>query len=361
MRRLRKLLKWIGVAALVLVVLAAMPVLYIETQCVRPKRTDLVAYEPIVGREHQRRFVDTFLTYPEWSIVHAYDDFAAVAKSEGETAYRYVRAVRDYWRGLCTIYGEASAHGDIAPDMRAMLHIIGLSFSAEMLVKGNWENTVGLASTVLSTESDAVEDIHARKVADDYAKFLVQTPWYEFPFGKALRELWALDFKWHNPVRSIERRIALTMEWGGKSLYARGMAALAGLAPADLKIRSVVTGLSDKDLADEPSIQLVRRLGDGSAIIETPRYRAFTSILYDLARAGGDFVEIGGHQRVLVTVLVKDGLGPLTGRSIVYRQASQGYEGSVRFVLLVDVKDVAELVRMTHPDPTAVFEHLYDF
>ncbi len=361
MRRLRKLLKWTGVAALVLVVLAAMPVLYVETQCVRLKRTDLVAYEPIVGREHQRRFVDTFLTYPEWSIVHAYEDFAAVAKSEGETAFRYVRAVRDYWRGLCTIYGEASAHGDIAPDMRAMLHIIGLSFSAEMLVKGNWENTVGLVSTVLSTESDAVEDIHARKVADDYAKFLVQTPWYEYPFGKALRELWALDFKWNNPVRSIERRIALTMEWGGKSLYARGMAALAGLAPAELKIRSVVTGLVD-ELAAETSVRIIERRPDGNITIETPRYRAFTELLERLAAKGFTFIEIGGNREIFVTVVAdrREDASSTSARQII--QTVRQSDGWLRYGYLLPVTELAELMRKYQPtEVRALFEHAYDF
>lgn len=361
MRTLRRLLKWAGFAALALIAVALVPVVWIETQCVKPRRTDLAAYQPIVGKEHQRRFVDTFLTYPEWSIVHAYQDFAVVAKDEGDSSYRYLRAVRDYWRGLCTIYGEASAQGEIAPDMRAMLHIIGLSFSAEMLVKGNWENTVGLVSTVLSTDDDAAEDVYAHKIADDYAQFLVQTPWYEFPFGKALSGLWAQPITWDNPVRSMERRVALSLEWGGKSVYAKGMAALAGLAPADLKMRSVVTGLTEDDLRQEPSITLIERRADGGAIIETPRYRAFTELMKRLSLKGRDFVEIGGNDAIFVTMLASNEYRPPDYVRMVLKSVRQAGTWN-RFGAVVPVSRIAEFIRLTDPQDSGVdFEHAYDF
>ena len=109
---------------------------------------------------------------------------------------------------------------------------------------------------------------------DDYAAFLHQTPWYEYPFGKRLAEFWqTTPFGATHLIRRIERRVALTLEYGVKAVYARGMAVLAGTSPAPLRIRSIVTG---ERLADVPGVLIISQLPDGATIIETPRYAAFT-------------------------------------------------------------------------------------
>ena len=143
MRPLRKLLKWGALASLALIALCIIPVTWVETQCVKPRRFDSASFHSLLPENQRRNFVDTFLTYPEWSIVHSYEDFAAVIRDRGEAAFDYTGHIAGYWTNLCQVYGYATERGAMSLDVRAMLHIIGISFSAEMALKGLWENTIG--------------------------------------------------------------------------------------------------------------------------------------------------------------------------------------------------------------------------
>ena len=64
---------------------------------------------PILPPEHRRNLVDTYLTYPEWSIVHAYEDFAGVRRSAANPGSATVDSIRGYWRNLCGCPAIASA------------------------------------------------------------------------------------------------------------------------------------------------------------------------------------------------------------------------------------------------------------
>ncbi len=135
--------KRIGVAALLLGLVAAVPIARNETTCMRPRAADAAPYQPLLPPESRRNGVDTFLTYPEWSIVHAYEDLAGVTRQRGEEHFGYWRAIRSYWSSLCSLSRIASSRGEIALDMKAMLYIIGVSFSGEMAVKGLYETSIG--------------------------------------------------------------------------------------------------------------------------------------------------------------------------------------------------------------------------
>jgi hypothetical protein len=109
---------------------------------------------------------------------------------------------------------------------------------------------------------------------------LRQTPWYEFAFADTLNRLWReTPFESTSWVRPIERRISLSLEYGIKSIYALVIALAAGLSPAELKILTVVRGLTSSDLAADPRIALIERLADRRSVIKTPRYRAYTVVL----------------------------------------------------------------------------------
>ena len=96
---------------------------------------------------------------------------------------------------------------------RALDNPLGISFTGEMGVKGAYEKTIGKLTEWIRGRKPTPEDIFAHKAADDYAAFLRQTPWYEFPFGKTLARFWR-ETSWSSPsyIRSIERRLALSVE-----------------------------------------------------------------------------------------------------------------------------------------------------
>jgi hypothetical protein len=217
----------IGLAAIV--ALIAIPLLYTEAGCRGTRAPEPEPFQSALEAAHRRDEVNTYLTYPEWSIVHAYEDLAGVTRKGSESDFAYLRSVANYWSSLCSLTRLATSRGSIAFDYKLMLYTIGISFAAEMGLKGAYELTVGKATAWIRGPQRTPEDEFALAVADEYAAFLRQTPWFEFPFGARLWQLWARTPLWGgNIVRKIERRISLTLEYAGKAVYAKLIAIGAG-------------------------------------------------------------------------------------------------------------------------------------
>ena len=102
MRVQRRLILWSLVALLATAGALAAPVIYINTTClpdaapVSAGVTEDVTKDVTVDvTEDSHPRSRTLTTYPEWHIVHAYDDFAAVTDQALPHACGYARAVRD--------------------------------------------------------------------------------------------------------------------------------------------------------------------------------------------------------------------------------------------------------------------------
>jgi hypothetical protein len=298
-----------GVLALLVLVIVVMgaTIGVTETVCRGPAVGDSRAadagWHSVLSPEEGRNEVDSYITYPEWAIVYAYDDFAAVARRGSESDFHYLDSIRSFWTSLCAVKRVAPQHGQVALDYNAMLYIIGPSFTAEMAAKGLYESTIGALTARVRGPTRTPEDEFALKVADDYAHFLRQTPWFAYPFFDTLKRFWTeVPLTGGNPIRKVERRIGLSLEYAFKAVYAKAIGALAGFSPADLRIRSAVVDLGTADIAAEPRLVLVRKEGDLS-VIDTPRYQEFTEILQKLGERGRDISEIAGNRSILVTVL----------------------------------------------------------
>ena len=359
--RRRRLWLKIPLAACLLAIVAAIAAVgWVEVRCVGTPAAQADPYPPILAPAYRRSEIDTYLTYPEWSIVHAYEDYAGVVQASGESDFPYFSGIRGYWSSLCSMARHASARGVIGTDVKAMLYIIGLSFAAEMAVKGAYELTIGWLTEAIRGDERTPEDRFALAVAQDYARFLQQTPWYAYPFASTLKRFWS-DVPWDkgNLVRKLERRFALSLEYGGKALYARAIGALAAAAPAALRIRTVVRGLDDSDLAADPRIRRAEARPDGTAVIETPRYRQFTEILSGLAARGRDVVEIAGNDDIFVTMLMPSGAPPAKGQVLI-SVPTHARPGWRRDGVAIKVSSLAELMRSL-PASGARFEHAYDY
>jgi hypothetical protein len=350
----------IGLAAIVLLI--ALPIVWTEAGCRNARLADPEPFQSVLDAAHRRDEVNTYLTYPEWSIVHAYEDLAGVTRKGSESDFAYMRSVANYWSSLCSLTRLATSRGSIAFDYKLMLYTIGVSFAAEMGIKGAYELTIGRATAWLRGPRRTPEDDFALAVADEYAAFLRQTPWYEFPFGARLWRLWTQTPLWgENVVRKVERRIGLTLEYAGKAAYAKLIAMGAGAsAPVALRLRSVVSGLDASDVAADNRIVAVRSLASGASEIDTPRYRAFTEILAGLAERGRDIVEIAGNDDVLITVLgPQGGAAERLGKQLFWVpiQARPGWQ---RIGLDVKVASLSSIVRQLRQDGMEL-EHVYDY
>jgi hypothetical protein len=360
-RRLLWRLLWVAVT---LVILGALPVLWVETQCVTAAPAPPPTAAAFVSRleaADRRAATGTYYTFPEWAIVYAYQDLARVTRASSESDFNYIGAVATYWNGLCKVTTAATQRAPSSFSDRTVSHIIGLSFTAEMLLKSAYEGSLGRIASYLRGAAPVAEDIIARDVADDYASFLELKPWYEYRFDQKVDVLWAIPYS--GTLRGADRRLGLTVEWWGKSIYASVMRAAAGSAmPFSTRIRSVIPGLTDEDIAAVPGITKVAALPDGAVIIETDRYRALTTALLHLAQRGRNFSEIAGNDRVMISVLATGPNIAVPAGSVttIVQTIVQGRPNVVRAVMEVPVARLAEVMRALSGSSTE-FELVYDF
>ena len=293
--RLTKTLLW---ALLLVVIGLALPVVWVETMCRATGRQ--TAYTPILPPESQRPEARTLLTWPEWQIVHAYEDYAKVITTDDPHDYAYLPEIVSFWSSLCTLSKASGPQGGVPFDSKTMLYTIGASFTLELGLKATYEETLGrLATLIRGAERAELDDLTAT-MATDYAAFLYQVPWYRWDFSRDAATLSATTAA---GFRNWERRTAIGLEFRGKAAYA-GMIATAVAATGfdALTMRSVVTGLSAADLAAIVGVTVIRTRPEGVEI-ETARYQTFTDLARILAAKGARFVEIAGNDDILYTAL----------------------------------------------------------
>lgn len=305
---MKRLFRVALVVITMLVLAVAGTVATVETRCTAAPSARPAQPEPFSIEEagYRRSEGDSFMTYPEWNIVHAYSDLAEVTRQGSESGFDYPQAVTGFWSSLCQATSVASASGGATMDQRVTNYIIGFSFVAEMAVQGLYERTLGALTAWWRGAEKTAEDAFAQSLLNEYVVFLQQTPWYQFPFWQKLQAFWR-ETPFTASVRSIERRVSLSLQYGGKALYAAAIGWLAGYSPAEPTIRSVVAGLDDSDTAADPRIRRIRDVsaadGRRGVLIETPRYQAFTEIVRGFGERQRTLLEIAGNRRILTTVL----------------------------------------------------------
>jgi hypothetical protein len=274
----------------------------------------------LLARDGYRRPEDqTYLTLPEWYIVYSADELARYLGTRLPSGFPYLRSIGQFW----DVYGAVrSATAGRYPrnwGYHAMIWTIGASFTAEYVVKALWEGSIGRLTEWISLDDDpgrrVAEDRFLNDVAAEYAAFIHETPWYAFPFATKLRALWALETDEPWSVRRVERRIAGTLELGGKAAWGwlLGLATGAAYAPEDLEIRAWVrSGRLDPATAAD-GVRTLERLDRRARLVTLPRYERFTHVVPALAARRVRFVEIAGNREILVTVLAPVTWNPAAG------------------------------------------------
>jgi hypothetical protein len=348
MRWLGRLLRRILLAVTVLAVGLAAPVVYVETMC----QGDGVPAPATPLSGETRPEVRTLLTYPEWHIVHAYDDYAEVIRQGDPHDFGYFAAIGGYWSTLCTLTGESAALGEIDTATRQLVHVIGVSFTFEMLMKAAYEETVGRAVTLLrGAERAPLDDLSAEQAAA-YAVFLQQVPWYRYDFRA---DAAALDAASTGTLRDRERALALGLEHRARAAYAGVIAdAVAATGQDDLTLQMVVRGLPADTLAGVEGVTVLREIEEGIEV-ETPRYRALTRILEGWAADGADFVDIAGNDTIMITALSD---APKAQGALV-DLPRQGHAGT-RHLFLVPVAELGDALRGLEARGLEL-EHVHDY
>jgi hypothetical protein len=357
MRGLWRFIKWAILVLAILIVALLSPVAYVELACRGTPAGP--AYKPLITDvAFQRSEANSYLTYPEWHIVYAYEGLAEKLRAGDEFEFDYLSSIGGFWSSACALTRTAGQHGAADFNTRGTMHVIGVSFTAELALKALYEETFGRAFAFLRGSQKSAQDIYAAEMAADYAAFLQQTPWYKYDFRKSIVELWAKPV---DTIRGFERRLALGIEWRGKAAYAGVIAgAVQASGEAALEIRSLISGIPPEQLAAIDGVRIIQTQTQG-VLIQTPRYRAFTKILTQIALAGGTIVDIAGNDDVMVTVIAeKDAIFQApTGVSLIKSVARDGFD-SQRILLDVRMFELAPLIR-TFSVGGVRLEHVYDY
>jgi hypothetical protein len=361
----------VGLAAVlagVLVLLAiAVPARFIGSHCfsVRSQPVERSADLQRVAADVKGYFRNesgTYLTLPEWYIVYSADEYASFVKSRAPSRFPYFSAADQYWR----YYEQACrATKRVYPfDLgnHLMLGVIGMSFWAENVAKGLYENTIGvLTENIGFYHTD--EDLFARKTAQEYAEFIHATPWYEFPFATKLKRLWTQTPLWGpEPVRKWERRLVLSVEYTVKALYGWviGLGTRSVYQPEDLVIHAWLDDAPERIFADT-RIRKVKTLGLRSYIVALPRYAAFTPVVTALVKQGVRFHDLAGNNEILLTAIAPRELDlhAMSG-GIVLSEEILTNPATKRIGVRVPVRTL-HVILTDLPTRGASVEHLYDY
>ncbi len=327
---------------------------------------------PLAPLEYRRTPDQTFLTFPEWFLVHSPAEYAAyLTTGEAPSRFPLFSHIAQFWTGYRAVTHEIERF-PFNGGYHLMVNVIGISTTVEYGLKGFYEHTAGRLAEATRTGNEPVpEELFAAAYASSYVDFIRIDPWYLYDFTAQLQTLWSQGMPQGMPhggpnlIRRWERRFALTSELLAKIAYGRLIKlGTQGIYDAPKPVTAVV--LSAEPAADPAAHPDYVRLPSQQAVLATlPRYEAFTAYSRWLAGQGIDFREIAGNgDEIVVSLLVPEtwqAAGETQARTL-FVQAVLTRPGTRRVVLAVPVNRLSALLRKVEAErgPAAI-EHVYDF
>jgi hypothetical protein len=316
------------------------------------------AHAQVAPPEHRRGPEQTFLTYPEWFLVHSPAEYAEYVLDRTPTQFPFIGHTCQFWQG----YGAVTRAARNYPfnfGYHVMVMVIGTSTTVEYGVRAAYETMIGRLSELAAPRGLSEEDRYAAKVAKDYVDFIRDQPWYEYDFGKQLAGLWKeTSFFGFDFVRKAERKYALTTEYLIKGGYAWLIKKATKAAYEEpLPVTAVVVDRLPAGLEKELPHMQVLLAGDATLIL-VPRYDKFMVYAASLAAKGANFREIAGNQSpILVSAIVPDAW---QSDAVLFEQQILTKPHTKRVVLQVPVASLAPMLNRLAADG-ARLEHVYDY
>ncbi len=257
-------------------------------------------------KDYLRPEDDTYFSYPEWYIVWSYQEKADFQEKHLPSGFPYFGAVRQYWNSDCCISRLRRGKYPFNFGEQVMLVVLGGSFSAEYVLKGAYEKTIGRFSEWTSSDQPTEEDEYAYKVAREYADFVHVRPFYEFRFAHHVGGLWSNTHIWGaHPLRKWERKMFLTADYTIEAFYAWLIEEIThlsyGYEPSDTYVW--VENANETILGQLPRVRKIKQVGPQAFVVDLPRYQEFTTVASALAERDVHFVEIAGNSQILISVL----------------------------------------------------------
>ncbi|HMN27458.1 MAG TPA: hypothetical protein PKE45_04815 [Caldilineaceae bacterium] len=367
--RLLRLGQLLLVLLLILVVALLIPVVAIGVMCDPFAEVRAAAPTPLAVAEAwpqaaTRPEDQTYLTLPEWYIVYSADEYAAYLQDHPPSSFPYFAAIGQYWRSYRDVCGVTRGHYPFNVDYHLTLYVIGVSFTVENSLRGIYETSMGRVIEWLSSGQPTAEERYGRQVAVEYGRFIHTIPWYEFPFAEKLNTLWTTTGWWGpDPLRKWERKFVLSLEYGGKALYARLIkgGTQAAYAPERLEVLAVAEGVTPELVANNPDLHVVKTLAEGKTLISLPRYEAFSQLAPKLTQQGLRFVAIAGNDEIMLTAFApQDWLCELPVGDLLFELPILTRPGEKRVALTAPVASLHKVLAELQARGLKL-EHLYDY
>lgn len=315
-------------------------------------------------RDYSRPEDDTFLSYPEWYIVWSYEEKADFQQTHLPSGFPYFAAVRQYWGSYCCISRVMHGRYPFNWGEQVMLVVIGTSFSAEYVLKGAYEKTIGHISEWMAGNQAVAEDEYAYKVAREYADFVHVRPFYEFRFAHHVGGLWRETPLWGpHWLRKWERKGFLTLDYTLEAFYCwlieKATHATYGYEPT--QTYAWIDNTNDSIFLDVARLRKAKQVGSGAYVVDIPRYQEFTTIAVQLAQRKVPFVEIAGNSQILISALAaSDWLYEQSNGKVLFSSVVLTRPGITREVLACDVSSLSDLLNELLREKVTV-EHIYDY
>jgi hypothetical protein len=325
--------------------------------------TDAVDDSPIAPA--QRRSVEqTFLTYPEWFLVHSPAEYAAMTATRPSHEFPFMRHTGLLWTSYAAVVGEQRRqHYPANPGYHVMIAVIGASTTAEYALRWAYENTAGRISWATASGLTP-EDRYAAAGARDYVDFIRKQPWYLYDFSGRLAGLWT-DIPATGPdmIRKWERRFALSTEYLVKAGYGKliELATHSAYEPP-LMTTEVVADRAPPQLPPDGAIRVLRRLDDGRVLLELPRYEAFMHAARWLAEQDVRLLDIAGNRSVILVTALADSPRKLDGDGarLLFEQPIITAPGRKRVALVLPVAQLSDFLAGAAGRGIQI-EHVYDY
>lgn len=308
--------------------------------------------------EHRRTPDQTFLTFPEWYLVHSPAEYAAyLGRGGAPSAFPLFAHVGQFWQSYAAVNGELGKYPFNA-GYHLMVMVIGVSTTVEYGLKGLYEHTIGRIAEATRSGASVPEERFAAQLAQSYVDFIRVDPWYLFDFWGPLKQLWStVPLRGPDLIRRWERRFALTSELLVKAGY--GQLIRIGSQTVYDAPKPVTAVVLSRALPADAQHPDYKPLGEG-ALATIPRYEGFTTYSLWLAAQGVDFREIAGNDGdVVVSLLVPDGWAA-AGVRVLFEQPILTRPGRKRVVFAVPVARLAAELRRAQA-AAVVVEHVYDY
>jgi len=315
--------------------------------------------------EHRRGEDQTYLTFPEWFLVHSPAELATYLSAErAPSEFPWGGHIGQFWQGYRAVTHETRNH-PFNGGYHVMVSVIGGSTTIEYGLRAAYESTVGRLAEATSDGTPTAEEQHGARVAQAYVDFIRVDPWYLFDFITPLRTLWSDTPAFgHNLLRKWERRFALSTEYLVKAGYAWLIKlGTQSVYEAAKPVTAVVLDRAPAPLA--ANLPELRRLDggvDGAVLMTVPRYRAFMAYAQALATQGITFDEIAGNRGVIVASVIErtDSAPPAAPLRSLFVQPILTQRGWERRVIALPVAELSPQLRRWRAADVQV-EHLYDY